>query len=96
MGIGDGEGTSAQYGGVRGCGLGRGLRRAEICALHYPTDLRLGAEPQLYVLGKGRNQKEWLEISAPIAEALAAWLDVRGQEDGPLFLRFTRCITAEP
>ncbi len=70
------------------CLFGRGLRRAEVCSLAYPGDVRLGAEPQLYVLGKGRGQKEWLEISAPIADALTDWLEVRGLEDGPLFLRF--------
>lgn len=78
------------------CLFGRGLRRAEVCALEYPGDVRLGAEPQLYVLGKGRGQKEWLEISAPIAGALEGWLDVRGLEDGPLFLRFTKGGKLEP
>jgi integrase/recombinase XerC len=51
---------------------GSGLRVAELCSLR-PTDVDLGRR-LLTVWGKGSKQRQ-VPMSAPSAEALAAWLD---------------------
>jgi integrase/recombinase XerC len=68
---------------------GNGLRRAEITGLDL-ADVELGLEPAVWVLGKGRDAKERLTIAASTAEALRAWMDLRGDWPGPLFYRLDR------
>lgn len=64
------------------------LRREEVVRLdREDIDLRRG---RVAVLGKKRTQKEWLSLPAPTRSALEAWLAVRGEMPGPLFLRLDR------
>ena len=64
------------------------LRRGEIVAL----DLRDIDLPRrrLAVAGKGRDDKDWLELPPATVEALTRWLNVRGPQGGPLFGNFDR------
>ena len=42
------------------------------------------------ILGKGRGQRDILTLPAPTLAALEAWLALRGEDSGPLFLNCTR------
>lgn len=65
-----------------------GLRRAEACRLDAEDlDERAGT---VAVLGKGRAQKVRLTLPEPTRAALAAWLDVRGRQAGPLLVSLDR------
>jgi integrase/recombinase XerC len=64
------------------------LRRGEVVALDL-EDLRLDEE-RLFILGKGRTEKEPLTIPAKTKAALEAWLVIRGMEPGPLFTSLDR------
>lgn len=67
-----------------------GLRRGELCALDVSdVDLVAGT---VAVLGKGRHQQQRLTLPVPTKEALSAWMDARGPEEGPLF---TNCDRAK-
>lgn len=66
-----------------------GLRRAELAALDHPADLDLDRRA-VRVTGKGRFESAWLPMSGAAAEAIAAWLAVRGGAPGPLFVRLDR------
>lgn len=62
------------------------LRRAEVVSLDLEdVDLTTGA---LRILGKGKLQKETLTLPARTRQILADWIDVRGDEPGPLFVNF--------
>jgi integrase/recombinase XerC len=62
-----------------------GLRRGEVVALDAASvDL---AGRLVSVLGKGRGDPEELTLADPTWRALAAWLDWRGFDPGPLFVR---------
>lgn len=64
------------------------LRREEAVHLDLEdVDLEKGT---LSVLGKKRTEKESLTVPEPTKAALASWLQVRGDEPGPLFLNFDR------
>lgn len=65
-----------------------GLRRGEVVALDF-ADLDL-ARGTLLVIGKGRLEKSPLSLPPAALEALAAWLDARGEKPGPLFTNFDR------
>ena len=66
----------------------RGLRRGEVVALDLAdVDLARGA---VRVIGKGRTEAEWLTVGRKACEAVAAWIEVRGDEPGPLFLNMDR------
>jgi integrase/recombinase XerC len=57
-----------------------GLRRGEVVALDLEdVDLEAGT---VWVLGKGRTQKEQLTLPEPTRAALAAWISVRGHKQG--------------
>ena len=61
------------------------LRRGELVELDL-EDLDL-AEERLSILGKGRLERESLSLPEPTLAALRAWLEARGSEPGPLFVR---------
>ncbi len=63
-----------------------GLRRSEVVGLDV-EDVNLEAGT-VAVLGKGRTAKELLTLPKPTGEVLRAWLEVRGQDPGPLFVNF--------
>lgn len=61
-----------------------GLRRAEVVSLDLEhLDLGRGT---ISVLGKGRGDRERLSLPRPTADAIAAWVAVRGSSPGPLFV----------
>jgi integrase/recombinase XerC len=63
---------------------GQGLRRGEAVSLDVEHLDVAGA--RVHVLGKGRLEREWVALSAPVLEALRTWLAVRpGAPAGPLF-----------
>jgi len=62
------------------------LRRGEIESLDLEHVRPQGEGLSLEIQGKGRWERELLELPAPTAEALAAWLEMRGTAPGPLFL----------
>lgn len=64
------------------------LRRGEVVALDV-ADVDLEGR-RLAVLGKGKTERVQLTLPAPTAAALAEWLEVRGDEPGPLFTNFDR------
>jgi integrase/recombinase XerC len=62
------------------------LRRGEAAALDLAdVDLRAG---RLWVLGKGRREKEPITLPPRTIAALNAWLKHRGRQPGPLFVNF--------
>jgi integrase/recombinase XerC len=62
------------------------LRRSEVVGVDLEdVDLERGT---LQILGKGRLQKEFLTISTRTRKTLKAWMDVRGDWEGPLFVNF--------
>ncbi len=66
------------------------LRRKELCGLLL-ADLEIDAcPPKLWILGKGRYEKEALTIPPSSLGPLTAWLHIRGDIDGPLFHSFSR------
>lgn len=64
------------------------LRRGEVVSLDR-VHLDLGRSA-LAILGKGRSGRELLTVPAATKQALAAWLAVRGDAAGPLFLNYDR------
>ena len=63
--------------------LDLGLRRGEVVALDREhLDLAAGT---VSIMGKGRRERETLDLPAPTVNALAAWLAYRGDGEGPLF-----------
>jgi len=59
-----------------------GLRGSEVVGLDM-ADVDLPGK-RLWILGKGRTQREPLTLPTPTLEALKAWLRKRGGEPGPL------------
>jgi integrase/recombinase XerC len=67
-----------------------GLRRGECAGLDLDHVDLGGKEPAIWVKGKGRQERERITIPAPAAQALSAWIEVRGQDPGPLFIQMDR------
>ena len=67
-----------------------GLRVAELLSLDLEHVEFSGGETSVWVLGKGRKERERLTVPENTALPLAAWLAVRGLEAGPLFVRLDR------
>ena len=64
------------------------LRRGELVTLDLGhLDLERG---RISVKGKGRAERGWLSLPAPTRHALEDWLEVRGQDQGPLFTNVDR------
>ncbi len=64
------------------------LRRGEVVSLdRVHLDLNRSA---LAILGKGRTGRELLTVPPATKQALAAWLAIRGDAQGPLFLNYDR------
>ena len=61
-----------------------GLRSFELINIDM-ADLDL-AHNRLKILGKGRNEKEWIDIPNITQTRVEAWIQLRGTEDGPLFV----------
>lgn len=67
------------------------LRREEVCTLIYPEHLELGTRSRVWIANKGHGgERTKAPISTPAADAIRAWLEVRGEWSGPLFTRLTR------
>lgn len=64
------------------------LRRAEAVSLDL-VHLDLEGK-RVAILGKKRSERAWYTLPAPTLAALEAWLVVRGDAPGPLFLNFDR------
>jgi len=79
--------------GVRDAALVRLLhdvafRRGEVVSLHLEhLDLEEGI---VWVFGKGRHARERVTLPEKTKDALRAWLVVRGNEPGPLFIALDR------
>jgi integrase/recombinase XerC len=66
-----------------------GLRRSEAVRLDV-KDVDLPRN-WIFIPGRGRSQKkEQVSLPEPTRAALAAWLEARGSEPGPLFVNFDR------
>jgi integrase/recombinase XerC len=65
-----------------------GLRRSEAVRLDI-EDADLPGN-RISVLSRGRSWKEPVTLPEPTRAALAAWLEARGSESGPLFVNFDR------
>lgn len=66
-----------------------GLRRKEVVGLDYPPDIDVeGAK--IWILGKGRAQKETLSVPSSTLSALVEWIQVRGQWEGATFVSFRK------
>jgi integrase/recombinase XerC len=65
-----------------------GLRRSEAVRLDV-EDVDLPGN-RILILGRGRSPKEEVSLPEPTRAALAAWLEARGPEPGPLFINFDR------
>jgi integrase/recombinase XerC len=60
-----------------------GLRVSELCGLNLETtDLNRGTT---WIKGKGRREKEFVPLPAPVVDALSRYLKHRGSAPGPLF-----------
>jgi integrase len=64
----------------------RGLRRGELAAIDWPGDFD-PQRPGVLILGKGKREKVWLTVSDRAADAVKAWVAIRGDWPGPLFTR---------
>jgi integrase/recombinase XerC len=61
------------------------LRRGEVLSARLQDlDMRRGT---LSILGKGRRSRQVMTLPLSTQEALREWLKLRGEEEGPLFLR---------
>jgi len=65
-----------------------GLRRSEAVRLDI-EDVDLPGK-RISLLSRGRSWKEPVALPEPTQAALAAWLEARGSEPGPLFVNFDR------
>jgi integrase/recombinase XerC len=70
-----------------------GLRRGELVALDL-ADVELAAgAASVAVVGKGRTEATRLTLPDPTRDALANWVERRGEDPGPLFVRLDRAAS---
>lgn len=62
-----------------------GLRRNEAVSLDFPEDVSL-ENRTIKVLGKGKTEKINLSLPDKTMDAIREWIEVRGDEPGPLFV----------
>jgi integrase len=73
------------------------MRRAEVTGLQVAhVALEHADGPAILAKRKGSKERQPVLVSARCAEALAAWLRVRGTEPGPLFTRQDRARSVGP
>jgi integrase/recombinase XerC len=66
----------------------QGLRRGEVVSLDLEhVDLAAG---KLWLMGKGRVQREQVTLTPLTVVALKSWIELRGEAPGPLFLAIDR------
>lgn len=77
----------------------KGTRDRAILLLLYGNALRISevsnlsvadydhARSRLHILGKGDHERTWVTLPAPVNDAIAAWMRLRGPGAGPLFYR---------
>lgn len=70
------------------------LRRAEVISLRL-EDFK-PSEDSLWILGKGRSDRERITTPASVRDALASWVALRGLEPGPLFLGLAPVHSRQP
>lgn len=66
----------------------RGLRRGEVVALD--LDDFDSARESVRVTGKGHREASWLTVGPAACRAVSAWVAVRGDQPGPLFVSLHR------
>jgi integrase/recombinase XerC len=66
-----------------------GLRRNEAISLNYPEDMAL-ERSVIRILGKGRTERQEIVLPEKTVAALQEWLEVRGNEPGPVFINLDR------
>ena len=66
-----------------------GLRRKEVVGLQHPDDINVG-EARIWILGKGRTEKEALSVPTDTLSSLIDWLKVRGEWEGAAFVSFRK------
>jgi len=66
----------------------RGLRSIEVLRLDL-ADVDLDGR-RLAVVGKGKQERSWLTVNRPTADALACWIRARGPARGALIVRTDR------
>lgn len=68
---------------------GMALRREEVVELNVENvDLD---RPAVSIVGKGRTEREWLDVPLEVQEAIATWLTFNGGDgDDPLFVTWSR------
>jgi len=71
------------------------LRRSEVAGLDLEhVEERGGTPAAIWILGKGRSDRQRFEIPNATGLALEAWLAARGRQPGPLFCPLDRPIPA--
>jgi integrase/recombinase XerC len=66
-----------------------GLRRSEAISITYPDDVAM-ERSAIWILGKGRTEKQEIILPEKTLAALQEWVDARGNEPGPLFVNLDR------
>jgi integrase/recombinase XerC len=66
------------------------LRRAEVLALDLADVDLAAARPVASVIRKGKTDPQALTLPRPVVAALTAWIRVRGESPGPLFVALDR------
>lgn len=70
-----------------------GTRRGECVSL----DLKDfdASRPAVFITGKGQLDQEWVTLTKQTVDALNAWIEVRGDQAGPLFIRLDRAASGD-
>jgi len=63
-----------------------GLRRIEPLDVVFPDEIDLRSKARIKFRGKKRKARKWHAINRRCADAIKAWVQVRGDDPGPLFI----------